>query len=694
MRALVALGLVVVLSPSAHATDFVPAGTNTLSLLLGNDAYDDVDRSVVARTVEKQGYWSGEPIGVSQCASCHPDAAAQWATSAHRFASFNNPYYSASVEQFRKERGAVASRFCAGCHDPAMVASGRIDAPVVDHRAREAQAGIVCLACHSLADHPQGHGNGELAARLEPWPTRGPGHKARLRPAVMATADFCGNCHRVGLEEKVTGGRWLRGQDELLAWRASSIAGQGAAAIHRAPTTQRCQDCHMPLVPAPLGDAAAKVGKDGIARIRSHQFVGANAALPHLRGDAEAEARVTAFLQDRVSLDLDLAVNGELDVILRSRGVGHRFPGGTMDSNEVWVAVRAFDEHDRLIAESGALRPAPAGPPELAREAHLVRAQMVDGNGVPLRFRDVQHARGVVDDNSLPPGEPRVVRYALPKATARVEARLLYRKLSAEYLRFACAQIPDAGARARCEAAPVVEMAKGELVVPSVLASVEQRCESAPWERVLDHGIGLAGALADRAEEARAWLECAAKREPKRVEPVLGLMRLALALGRTDEVMALGQRAAKLARRHPAAPYLEAIALSRAYRAHPARLAAERLSRLLPDDPTTLAILARARGLDHEPRGAMRAAMKLLSIDPDSEEGHYQCGLALRDLGRAKDAEREEAAYLQHRVAAEDNLALRAGFRRWQGQVHDETEPLHTHMLIEIPATSTRAAQR
>jgi tetratricopeptide (TPR) repeat protein len=510
----------------------------------------------------------------------------------------------------------------------------------------------------------------------------------------MATADFCGSCHRVGLEEKVTGGRWLRGQDDYYAWRVSSIAGQGAAAIHRAPATQRCQDCHMPLVPAPLGDAAAKLGKDGIARIRSHQFVGANAALPHLRGDADAEARVRAFLQNRVSLDLELAESGDLDVILRSRGVGHRFPGGTMDSNEVWVAVRAFDAEGRLLAESGALRPSSSGPPELAREAHLVRAQMVDGDGVPLRFRDVQHARGVIDDNSLAPGDPQIVRYALPKASVRVEARLLYRKFTAEYARFACAEIPDAETRARCESAPVVEMAAGELAVPTTLARVVERCESAPWERVLDHGIALAGALADRAEEARAWLDCAAQREPKRVEPVLGLMRLALALGQTDEVVALGSRAARLAPRHPAADYLEALALLRAYRAHPARLAAERLVRRLPEDPNALAVLARARGLDRDPRGALRASEKLLSIDPDSEDGHYQCGLALRELGRTKAADLEEAAYLQHRVAAEDNLALRVGFRRWQGQLHDETEPVHTHALIEAPAPAARAAHR
>src|SRR5687768_10219208 len=35
---------------------------------------------------------------VDSCATCHPDAAAQWATSPHSFASFGNPIYRVNVE--------------------------------------------------------------------------------------------------------------------------------------------------------------------------------------------------------------------------------------------------------------------------------------------------------------------------------------------------------------------------------------------------------------------------------------------------------------------------------------------------------------------------------------------------------------------------------------------------------------------
>src|SRR6476659_3642674 len=70
------------------------------------------------------------PADESDCAGCHPDVAAQWAASAHRFSSFDNPYYRVSVEQFRAERGKPASRFCAGCHEPVLLSTGAVDGEV------------------------------------------------------------------------------------------------------------------------------------------------------------------------------------------------------------------------------------------------------------------------------------------------------------------------------------------------------------------------------------------------------------------------------------------------------------------------------------------------------------------------------------------------------------------------------------
>src|SRR5438067_4610922 len=52
---------------------------------------------------------------VDTCASCHPDAAAQWNTSPHSFASFGNPIYRYDVELARADLGKQASNHCGGC---------------------------------------------------------------------------------------------------------------------------------------------------------------------------------------------------------------------------------------------------------------------------------------------------------------------------------------------------------------------------------------------------------------------------------------------------------------------------------------------------------------------------------------------------------------------------------------------------
>src|SRR5205823_3485904 len=123
-------------------------------------------------------------------------------------------------------------------------------------------------------------------------------------------------------------------------------------------------------------------------------------------------------------------------------------------------------------------------------------------------------------------------------------------------------------------------------------------------EGVLDHGLALAGTVADEAGAALPLLECARARAPDRVEPVAGLARLALALGRTDEAVDHALALERLRPELPAGPFLRATALYRAYRFEGARTAAERVVTLLPRDPLALALLARVRGVTRDPGGA------------------------------------------------------------------------------------------
>ncbi len=624
----------------------------------------------VAREVAHKGFYAGEAIGVDNCAGCHADAAAQWQSSAHRFSSFNNPYYRISVDDFRKERGAPASRFCANCHEPAIVQANLVSQPIA-YGSREAQTGLTCLVCHSVDSVPDLDGNGGYHANNAEVPTKMPMHGARLRPALLAEPKFCGSCHKVGLDETITHDRWIRGQDDYDAWQTSAASGNGAGAIWRPEKSNRCQDCHMPLEPAVLGDAAAKNGM-----IRSHRFLGANSALPHLRGDEDTLARVQQFLGGAVTLDLGWHDAHTMDVVISNRRVGHRFPGGTIDSNEVWLQVEALDAKGQVIAASGT----PGAGGTLPSDTHLVRAQPVDEEGRPLLRRDPQHMRGVAFDASLSPADPQAVRFAVPGGTANVRARLLYRKFTPAYAKRACKLIPDLALRRRCESLPIVEVARAELSSDPAAAPAET------WQNLVDRGLALGAALADSASDAEPFLLRAVELAPARPEPLLGLARLYANLGRTDDAVELAQRASKLSPNHPAAFYIEASALERAYRYPAARPSAERLVAMLPDDRNVLAMVARIRGVLGDPSDALAAADHLITLDPGLDAGYYQRALALTDLGRKDDARAAQERYLYHRVATEIDLSLRARWRAANPSHPDESVPVHTHLLARVRA--------
>src|SRR5260370_16750842 len=64
------------------------------------------------------------------CERCHKDIYSQWYGSAHHFSSFNNQWYRKSIEYMQEVAGVRSSKWCAGCHDPALLFSGMFDTPL------------------------------------------------------------------------------------------------------------------------------------------------------------------------------------------------------------------------------------------------------------------------------------------------------------------------------------------------------------------------------------------------------------------------------------------------------------------------------------------------------------------------------------------------------------------------------------
>lgn len=518
------------------------------------------------------------------CLECHADIHDSWMHSVHKFSSFNNPAYLASVRETRefsmeRDGDVNASRFCAGCHDPVPFFSGQFNDPDYDMvHDPTAHAGITCTVCHSISHVNSVRGNADYTID-EPvhypfafsdnpvlqWINRQlvkakpEFHQRMFLKPLHSSTEFCGTCHKVHLPEELNGYRWLRGQNHYDSFWLSGVSGQGVESFYYPPVAEvNCNDCHMPLMAS--NDFGARIRDDsGVPTVHDHMFPSANTAMPMLVDmprPEEAIEKHREFLEGVMRLDLfglrrDGAIDGELiapigpeipvldpgeryllEVVLRTMKMGHLFTQGTADSNEVWVDV-VVRSGDRIIGRSGAMD-------EVANEvdpwSHFVNSFVVDRDGNRINRRNAQDIFTSLYNHQIPPGAADVVHYGFTvpedlEAPITITAELKYRKFDAEYMRFV---MDDPH---HTNDLPVTVLARDEVTLPVVGvdgagAVLEEDVEQ--WVRWNDYGIGLLrkggqGELRG-AEEAFQRVE-----ELGRSEGPINLSRVYLREGRVTE---------------------------------------------------------------------------------------------------------------------------------------------------------------
>jgi Flp pilus assembly protein TadD len=132
-----------------------------------------------------------------------------------------------------------------------------------------------------------------------------------------------------------------------------------------------------------------------------------------------------------------------IDVVVRTRKIGHAFPGGTFDAFDVWLELKAVDNKGRVLLWNGNLEP----DGQVDRWAHKYRALLVDGNSNRINKRNAWAARARVYAKAIPPGAADTVHYRLkvPKDCGdrvTITAQLHYRKFEWWNTQFAFAGRP------------------------------------------------------------------------------------------------------------------------------------------------------------------------------------------------------------------------------------------------------------
>src|SRR5207244_1253220 len=138
----------------------------------------------------------------------------------------------------------------------------------------------------------------------------------------------------------------------------------------------------------------------------------------------------------------------KVDVVVRTRKIGHFFPGGTLDSFDIWLELQAKDADGKLIYWSGRVEEDGKGPVEPG--AHFYRAYQLDGDGNPINKGNAWQARSVLYVRAIQPGAADTVHYRLKipkdaKGPINLTAKLNHRKFSWYYTQFAYAGKPKPG---------------------------------------------------------------------------------------------------------------------------------------------------------------------------------------------------------------------------------------------------------
>ena len=682
----------------------------------------------------------------------------KWCAGCHDHAVFFNGRFDTPIVEQIDTPEAQAGLGCTSCHSIVHVGSTM----------GQGDFTIEYPPLHDLAasQHPLLRGVHDLLLRLAPKPHR----DTFMKPFhTEQSAEFCSSCHKVHLDLPVNDYRWVRGFNEYDNWQASGVSGQGARSFYYPETPQTCSSCHMPLVRS--DDPAARDGY-----VRSHRFPGANTALPFVNRDQAQLEAVQNFLRaGQVSIDvfgitrvaaapppaaavlpggdpalsstfavgeeslqfgagrrlpggpapaevvapLDLTPvavrRGEsvrLEVVVRTRNVGHFFPGGTVDAFDVWVELEAVDDRGRVLLHSGEAADGGSGPVDPG--AHFYRSLQLDEHGNPINKRNAWATRSVAYVRLIPPGAADTVHYRLevPEDAGdriTVRAKVNYRKFAWWFTQWAYAGVRDpadpepsvtsahddgrwvftgdtSGVSGEVKAIPdipttVMAEATATLAVVDPDAPLPAAPTVPPGDarqrgRWNDYGIGLL--LQGDLRGAEAAFRRVMAIDPEYPDGPVNAARARLQEGDVDAAIPLLEQALALEPDLARAHFFLGTALRALGRYEEAleHLAVAREQ--YPRDRVVLGQIGRLQFLDRQFEAAIDTYRAVLAIDPEDVAAHYNLMLAHQGAGNREEAARERALYERFK-ADEAAQAITGDFRRASPEDNNERQAIHEH---------------
>ena len=438
----------------------------------------------------------------------------------------------------------------------------------------------------------------------------------------------------------------------------------------------------------------------------------------------EAESKVTAESAgevapitaplNRVQPSLRRGDTVRVDVVVRTKKVGHFFPGGTVDAYDTWLELKGTDDKGQVIFWSGMVEDNGKGPVE--KGAHFYRSLQIDAHGNPINKRNAWATRAVVYVRLIPPGAADTVHYRvhIPENAGNkitFHARLCYRKFTWYGTHEAFAGVPDpskpnavapdyddrptlftaslGGVSAKEEKIPelpIVALAEDEVTLPVVAHAAPATqpktiVKKEEWQRWNDYGIGLF--LQGDLKGAAAAFQKITEADPSNPDGWVNIGRCAVQEGDMARARTVLEKALQLSPKLARANFFYAKVLRSDgnYAAAAARLRA--VLAQYPRDRVALNDLGRILFLQRKYDEAVKVLQSVLAIDPEDLQAHYNLMLCYNGLGKEKLAKEHEARYMRFK-ADEASQAITGPYRQLHPEDNNERQQVHEHVSVSV----------
>ncbi len=451
----------------------------------------------------------------------------------------------------------------------------------------------------------------------------------------------------------------------------------------------------------------------------------------------ESDAAGAVFIRDvgKIAAPFDKAAPAvkpgstvKLDVVVRTRAIGHFFPGGTVDAFDVWLELQGKDADGKVVFWSGQVEDGGKGPVE--RGAHFYRSYQLDGEGNPINKRNAWQSRSVLYVRLIPPGAADVAHYRVrvpenAKGPVTFTARLNYRKFAHYYTQFAYAGQPRPGQapglisphhnsaeysfdkanvpanvsgkiKGEIPDLPIVTLATAEATLKVEGSGGEPVwrpiAEKKDRERWNDYGIGLL--LQGDLKGAEHAFKKVTEAEPGYADGWLNVARALIREGQVEAAKPYVQKALSIDSSLGRVHFFKAM-IEKAQGDYDAALASLRtVADKYPRDRVVLNQMARVLFLKRQYKEALEVLDRVCLVDPEDVQMHYTAMLCWRALGNQEKAARE--AKLFRRFKAEESAqAITARQRMHSPEDNNERQPIHEHESAPLdiaPNTAPRTA--